>query len=101
MKLADIVDKARAITGLSDLGDPAVLEGLEILVRASNEEAHLSDTGAPRWEANLVSFLSNRLRILDHLKEHPELLERPTAAAPWLRRAGTRPGRPGWCRNTR
>ena len=77
MKVADIIDKARAATGLSDLGDPAVLEGLEILVRASNEEAHLSEAGAPRWEANLVSFLSNRLRIVDHLKRHPELLERP------------------------
>ena len=77
MKVADIIDKARAATGLSDLGDPAVLEGLEILVRASNEEAHLSEAGAPRWEANLVSILSNRLRIVDHLKRHPELLERP------------------------
>ena len=78
MKLADIIVKARAVTGLSDLGDPAVLEALEVLVRASNEEAHLSEAGAPRWEANLVSFLSNRLRIVDHLKQHPELLERPS-----------------------
>ena len=77
MNTNDIIAKASAATGLSDLGDPSVLEGLEILVRASNEEANLSEAGAPRWEANLVSILSNRLRIVDYLKQHPELLERP------------------------
>jgi hypothetical protein len=77
MNVADIIDKARVATGLCDLGDPAVLEGLEVLVRASSEEAHLSEAGAPRWEANLVDILSNRLRIIDYLKQHPELLERP------------------------
>ena len=74
MKVSDIIDKARAATGLTDLGDPAVLEGLEVLVKASNEEAHLSEAGAPRWEANLVGILSNRLRVVDYLKQHPESL---------------------------
>ena len=77
MKVSDIVDKARAATGLSDLGDATVLEGLEILVSASNAEAHLSAVGAPRWEANLVGILSNRLRIVDYLNQHPGLIERP------------------------
>jgi hypothetical protein len=77
MKAADIVEKARQTTGLSDLGDPSVMEGLEILAKASTEEARLSAVGAPRWEAQLVATLSNRLRIVDYLKQHPELLERP------------------------
>jgi hypothetical protein len=77
LNVTDIIDKARIATGLSDLGDPAVLEGLEILVKASTEEAHLSAAGAPRWEANLVDILSNRLLVIDYLKQHPELLERP------------------------
>jgi Sulfotransferase family len=77
MKVGDIIDKARLATGLSDVGDPAALEGLEILVSASNAEANLSATGAQRWEANLVGILSNRLRIVDYLKQHPALLERP------------------------
>jgi hypothetical protein len=76
LKVANIIERARAATSLSDLGDPAVMEGLEVLVRASNEEANLSATGAHRWEASLVGFLSNRLRIVDYLKKHPELLER-------------------------
>lgn len=77
MQTSDIIDKACAATGLSDLGDPAVLQGLGVLVKASNEEADLSAAGAQRWEANLIGILSNRLRIVDYLKHHPELLERP------------------------
>ncbi len=68
MDVNSIIDRAWTETGLSDLGDPAVLEAIEVLVRASNEEANLSDAGAPRWEANLVGILSNRLRVIDHLK---------------------------------
>jgi hypothetical protein len=77
LNLEGIVAKARTATGLSDLGDPAALDGLERLVNASNEEAKLSAAGAQRWEANLVGILSNRLRVVDYLKQHPELLERP------------------------
>ena len=77
MQASDIIAKAREATGLFDLGDPAVLEGLERLVDSSNREARLSELGAQRWEANAVGFLSNRLRIVDYLNKHPELLERP------------------------
>ena len=77
MNVRDIIDAAHAATGLSDLGDPTALEGLEVLVRASDTEASLSTAGAQRWQANIVNILSNRLRIVDYLKKHPELLERP------------------------
>jgi hypothetical protein len=80
MRVKEIIAKASAATGLSDMGDPAALDGLERLVRASNEEAHLTEVGAQRWEANLVATLSNRLRIVDYLKHHSELLERPVEA---------------------
>jgi Sulfotransferase family len=77
MRVDEIIEKARAETGLTDMGDPSVMTGLEFLVKASNEEARLSTSGAQRWEGMIVSTLSNRLRIVDHLKHHPELLERP------------------------
>ena len=77
MQVDDIIEKARAATGLSDLGDPAVLTGLALLVQSSNDEARLSAAGVQRWEGNIVNTLSNRLRIVEHLKQHPELLERP------------------------
>lgn len=80
MRVDEIIAKAQAATGLTDMGDPAALTGLELLVRASNEEAQLSTVGEQRWEANIVNTLVNRLRIVDYLKKHPELLERPVEA---------------------
>lgn len=77
VQVEDIVAKAQQGTGLSDLGDSAVMEGLELLVRASNAEANLSELGAQRWEANIVNILSNRLRVVDYLRQHSELLEHP------------------------
>jgi len=77
MKVEEIIAKARAATGLEDMGDPAALEGLEVLIEASNEEAQLSESGAQRWEASIVAYLVNRLRIVDYLKQHPALLQRP------------------------
>ncbi len=77
MLVDDILTKAQQVTGLSDPGDPSFLEGLEKLVAAASEEARLSAAGAPRWEASVVATLANRLRIVDYLKRHPELLERP------------------------
>ncbi len=77
MNVDGIISKARETAGLTDLGDPTMLEGLEVLVKASNEEAQLSEAGISRWEGNLVKQLSNRLRVVDYLKQYPELLERP------------------------
>lgn len=73
MNVDGIISKAREATGLTDIGDPTMLAGLEVLVKASNEEAQLSEAGVSRWEGNLVRQLSNRLRVVDYLKQHPEL----------------------------
>lgn len=77
MNTTDLIDAARKHTGLSDFGDPKALEGLDILVKASNEEARLSPAGAMRWRETLTTVLVNRLRIVDYLKRKPELLQRP------------------------
>ena len=75
MQVQDIIAKAQSATGLSDLGDPTMREGLDRLVAASNAEARLSAGGAERWEANLVGTLSNRLRVVDYVARHPEVTE--------------------------
>jgi hypothetical protein len=77
MNTADIIDRARKATGFSDFGDPLALEGLERLVKSSNEEARLSPAGAARWQETLTGIAINRLRIVDYLKKKPELLQRP------------------------
>lgn len=77
MQLEEIIADAQQTTGLTDMGDPAALEGLRELVASSNAEGRLSASGAPRWQASITKMLANRLRIVDYLKQHPELLERP------------------------
>jgi len=77
MNTEHLILKAREATGLSELGDPAVLEGLKVLIDSAGAEARLSPVGAERLEQTLVATLSNRLRIVDYLKRHAELEEQP------------------------
>lgn len=77
MNTEQIIASARRVTGLSDFGDPQALEGLEVLVKASNEEARLSPAGMMRWQETLTGIAVNRLRIVDYLRRHPQLLQRP------------------------
>jgi len=77
IKVEDIISAASDKTGLSDIGDDAILEGLNVLVDASNNEARLSEAGEQRWAGSLIGYLSNRLQVIDYLKQHPELAERP------------------------
>ncbi len=77
MEVETIIANARAATGLEDLGDGAQLEGLPVLVKASNEEARLSERGAAMWEKSITDYLSNRMKVVDYAKQHPELLEVP------------------------
>ncbi|MDP9140975.1 MAG: sulfotransferase [Pseudomonadota bacterium] len=76
MNAAELIAIASKTTGLTDLGDPKAVEGLEVLARASTDEARLSSAGVMRWRENLIGILCNRLRIVDYLKKHPELLQR-------------------------
>ncbi len=79
MDVQTIIANAKAATGLEDVGDPFALEGLEVLVQASNEEARLSTRGAAMWEQSITDYLVNRMKLVDYAKQHPELLERPIA----------------------
>lgn len=68
---------ARQQTGLADLGDDSILDGLQRLVAALNSEARLSERGQGAMSGLLVRNLANRLRVEHYLAGHPELLERP------------------------
>ena len=68
---------ARQQTGLTELGDASILDGLERLVTALDREARLTEAGRQRMEASIVGTLANRLRVEHHLARHPELLRRP------------------------
>ena len=74
MDRVDSLEKAaRDATSLDDFGDDSYREGLEILVRALDSEARLSDMGRAAIDAQLVDLLSNRLQVEDWYRRHPEI----------------------------
>lgn len=77
MDSAAVVAAARERTGLTDFGDPSILEGLDVLCRAYENEAGFSERGKAIAENELVTQLANRMKVEDWLARHPELLDRP------------------------
>lgn len=79
-------------TGLSDFGDPAFRERLDLLCTALRTEAGLSDTGVAVVFEQLTGNLVNRLRLEALIAEHPEIeavdIERPIIIC-GLPRSGT------------
>jgi hypothetical protein len=77
MDVEKVIAAASAQTGLSDFGDPAILEGLERLLKAYATEARFTERGSQMAHGSLVNNLAIRMKVEDWLKRHPELLERP------------------------
>lgn len=77
MTVDDVIEAARAQTGLTDFGDPAILEGLDVLLKSYAEEAKFTERGSAIAHAELVTQMANRMKVEDWLKQHPDLLERP------------------------
>ncbi len=76
-----LLDRAHEQTGLSDFGDPSFRDGLDRLVDGLEADASLSPIGRMAAEGMLLGQLTNRLRIEDWWRRHPELaqerIERP------------------------
>jgi hypothetical protein len=77
---AELFARAREQTGLGDFGDDSFREGLEILVRALNEEARLNAIGELALPQLLVNHLAQRLEIESWYEEHPEIADEPVDA---------------------
>jgi hypothetical protein len=73
----DVIEAARAQTGLTEFGDPAFLEGLEILLGSYANEAKFTPRGSELAHAELVTQMANRLKIEDWIARHPEVLDQP------------------------
>jgi len=69
----DLIEAAKDRTGLSDFGDDAYREGLEILVNALNAEAKLNAAGDHALRDRILMHLSQRLQIEDWYRRHPEI----------------------------
>ncbi len=77
MTVDDVIRAASVETGLSDIGDPAVLDGLQRLLDGYEREASFTPQGGQMAHAELVTNLSIRMKVEDWLNRHPELLDRP------------------------
>ncbi|MFA7604378.1 MAG: sulfotransferase [Novosphingobium sp.] len=77
MTVEEIIAAARARTGLDDIGDPSVLEGLQRLLTAYAEDKPFSERGSQMAHDDLVTYMAIRMRVEGWLKDHPELLDAP------------------------
>lgn len=69
------INAAKEQTGLSDFGDPWMLGHIDPLVAALNNTAKLGPEGLYGADMMITGALSNRLRLMQMLKDHPEILE--------------------------
>jgi len=76
----DLIDAACQRTGLDDFGEDSWREGLEVLVRSTNDEAALSELGEGVVSDQYVGYLVNRLEIEDWYRRHPEIDEQEIVA---------------------
>jgi len=78
-----ILEAARKQTGLSDLGKDTLREPLAILEEAFENEAGLTTLGRLAARGLLVGAVANRLKVLDWVRQYPEVREEKISA-PWI-----------------
>ncbi|HEX4507570.1 MAG TPA: sulfotransferase [Alphaproteobacteria bacterium] len=89
---AAVLGAAQAATGLSDFGDDGFRVRLRLWLKGTAEDPNLSAAGRAGIFMDSVRYASNRLRVEDLVKRHPEILDieidRPIVVA-GLPRSGT------------
>jgi hypothetical protein len=73
VRAENLIDSARARTGLEDFGEDSWREGLTVLVRSLDKDAALNGLGQEIIGAQLVGNLTNRLEVEHWYREHPEI----------------------------
>ena len=71
-----LVEQACQATGLHDFGEPTWREGADRLVEEMNHGAKLNELGGVIAASDIVSYMSNRLRVVDWVKRNPEIAAR-------------------------
>jgi hypothetical protein len=70
-----LLEAARARTGLSDFGDLWFVEPMDYYFAAANSEARLTPAGVAGQTEVVVKGLASRLRMVEDIKRHPEILD--------------------------
>lgn len=69
-----LLDAARARAGLDDFGDTWFFEPMDRYIEAANRTARLTPAGFAGQTEVIVKGLVSRLRMIDDIKRHPEIL---------------------------
>jgi hypothetical protein len=72
LAVSELLDEARASTGLTDFGDPWFIQPLDALVNFVNAESGLTAKDAPPVQL-MVKMLVDRLRLVDFVKKNPKV----------------------------
>ncbi|ANI79351.1 hypothetical protein EP837_02957 [Sphingobium sp. EP60837] len=72
---------ARGRSGLGDFGDMWFIEPMDRYLESLRSEARLTDAGAAAQREVMVKGLVSRLRLIDDLKRHPEILDEKVEVA--------------------
>jgi LPS sulfotransferase NodH len=84
---ADALDRdtllalARERAGLSDFGDLWFIEPMDQFIAASNSEGRLTPAGRAQTTEVAVKGLVSRLRMIEDIKRHPEILDEKVEVA--------------------
>jgi hypothetical protein len=73
----EVMDQAAAQTGLTDFGDDSFTEGLDVLLSALRNEAHLNGRGEAFLRQRIVGYLTQRLQVEDWFRRHPQIGDVP------------------------
>jgi len=84
---ADALDRdtllalARERAGLSDFGDLWFIEPMDQFIAASNSEGRLTPAGRAQTTEVAVKGLVSRLRMIEDIRRHPEILDEKVEVA--------------------
>jgi LPS sulfotransferase NodH len=71
----DLLRRARERAGLGDFGDMWFLEPMDRFIEAANREARLTPAGLAGQTEVIVKGLTSRLRMVEDIRRHPEILD--------------------------
>lgn len=76
-----LLQMARERTGLSDFGDTWFFEPMDHYIEAANTESRMTPAGHAAQTEVIVKGLASRLRMMDDIRRHPEILNETVEVA--------------------
>lgn len=76
-----LLEEARTATGLSDFGDTWFIEPMDAYLKSLNSEGRLTEAGEAGQRMVIVNGLSSRLRMIEDIRRHPEILDETVEVA--------------------